>query len=262
MKNISCLFSNLTFVDIIDYMNFVLDIGNTNVKAAIFKKSNLIVKKMVSLGELGNIIDQFISEYSPTQIIASSVSASEEELNTLIDNRLPWHLFTNKTELPISMEYQTPETIGTDRLAGIMGVFEEFPQKNVLVIDMGTCITYDLLTNDNRYFGGSISPGVHMRYQSLTTFTKALPDLKPNFKPTLIGQTTAESMHSGVINGITYEMEGVINAYKKRFGSLEVVLTGGDINNFAAELKNTIFADQNLVLKGLNKILEFQVNRA
>ena len=237
-------------------MNLVLDIGNTNVKAAIFENNRIVAQKTVSLGDLGNIIDEFINSHNPNHLIASSVSATKEELHELIDNRIPWLFFTNDIPLPISIEYQSPQTLGTDRIAGVMGAFNEFPSKNVLVIDLGTCITYDLLTYDNRYFGGSISPGIAMRYKAVHTFTKNLPDLSPIKNPSLIGQTTAESIHSGIINGAHFEIEGVINAYKDRFGNLITILTGGDSKNFAKELKNTIFADQNLLLKGLNKILK------
>ena len=243
-------------------MKFVLDIGNTNVKAAIFNDANLVIKKVVSLGDLGNIIDQMIKEYAPTHIIASSVSVTKEELTVLIDERAKWFLFDNSCSLPISVEYQSVETLGSDRLAGLMGVYQEYPKKNVLVIDAGTCITYDLLTYDNRYFGGAISPGLSMRYKSLNKFTKNLPELSSKSQPSLIGQTTEDSMHSGVVKGIEYEMGGVINAYKERFGNLIVVLTGGDSKDFVAEVKNTTFADQNLVLIGLNKILDYYYQNA
>lgn len=243
-------------------MNFVLDIGNTNVKAAIFDKDKMLIKKSVSLGELGNIIDQMIDKYAPQQIIASSVSVSKEELEVLIDNRAKWFLFDNSCPLPIKVEYQSIETLGSDRLAGLMGVYQEYPKKNVLVIDAGTCITYDLLTYDNRYFGGAISPGVAMRYKSLNKFTKNLPQLTAKENPSLIGQTTEESMHSGVVKGIEYEIKGVIGAYSERFGNLLIVFTGGDANNFVAEVKNTTFADLNLILIGLNKILDYHYQNA
>ena len=239
-------------------MKFILDIGNTNVKAAIFDGQILVEKKVVSLGDLGNVIDQMIAKHAPTHIVASSVSATKEELSVLIDERAIWFLFDNTCELPISVEYQTPNTLGADRLAGLMGVYNKYPQKNVLVVDAGTCITYDLLTYDNRYFGGAISPGIEMRYKSLNKFTRNLPLLTLNAHPSLIGQTTEDSMHSGVVKGMEFEIGGVINAYKERFGNLIVVFTGGDSKNFAKEVKNTIFADQNLVLLGLNNILDYR----
>ncbi|UTW64921.1 type III pantothenate kinase [bacterium SCSIO 12643] len=243
-------------------MNFILDIGNTNVKAAIFDQNNLVTQKVVSLGDLGNVIDQFLDQYQPSHIIASSVSATKEELEVLIDNRAEWMMFDSTCELPIRVEYQSVETLGSDRLAGVMGVYEEYPQKNVLVIDAGTCITYDLLTYDNRYFGGAISPGCEMRYKSLNKFTKKLPLLHPKERPNLIGQSTEDSIHSGIINGMSFEIDGVINAYKKRFGNLFVVMTGGDAKNFVKEVKNTTFADQNLILHGLNKILDYHYRKA
>lgn len=243
-------------------MNFVLDIGNTNVKAAIFENGAILNTKRVSLGDLGNIIDQFLEEFSPKHLVVSSVSATQEELTVLIDGRIEWLWFNNQVKLPISIEYQSKETLGADRLAGLMAVFGTYPQKNVLVIDSGTCITYDLLTYDNRYFGGSISPGVGMRYNSLNKFTKNLPFLTKKEEPNLIGQTTEYSMHSGVIKGVEYEMKGVIQAYSERFGNLVVVFTGGDTLNFVNAVKNTTFADLNLILVGLNKILEYHYQNA
>ncbi|MFT4753810.1 MAG: type III pantothenate kinase [Salibacteraceae bacterium] len=243
-------------------MNFILDIGNTNVKAAIFENSLLLENKIVSLGDLGNVIDQYLLKYMPKKIIVSSVSATQEELSVLIDNRVKWLWFDSSVRLPISVEYHSKETLGSDRLAGLMGVYNEYPLKNVLVIDSGTCITYDLLTYDNRYFGGSISPGIQLRYKSLNKFTKNLPLLAHKSDPNLIGQTTADSMHSGVVKGIEYEMKGVISAYKERFGNLVVMFTGGDTINFVNEVKNTTFADLNLILVGLNKILDYHYQNA
>lgn len=243
-------------------MNLVLDIGNTKVKVAVFENGILTEKKSVSLGDLGNVIDQFIHAFPIEKIGVSSVSATKEELEVLIDNRVKWLWLDNTVDLPISIEYQSKDTLGVDRIAGLMGVYEEYPQKNVLVVDCGTCITYDLLTYDNRYFGGAISPGVEIRYKSLNKFTKNLPDLAPKFDPSFIGQNTEGSMHSGVIKGIEYEINGVVGAYNERFGNLVVVITGGNAGNFANEVKNTTFADQNLVLVGLNKILDYYYQNA
>lgn len=242
-------------------MNLILDIGNTKVKAAIFRGGEILHSKSVSLGDLGNIIDEFIKKHNPNKIIASSVSASKEELKELIDDRVNWLFFDKSVKLPIDVEYQTPETLGSDRLAGIMGVYDINSDSNTLVIDCGTCITYDLLTQDNQYFGGSISPGLLIRYKSLNSFTKNLPLLNLKSDISLIGQNTKDAMHSGVYWGIVHEIDGVINSYKERFGNVNVIMTGGDSKNFANELKNTIFADQNLILKGLNKILDYHYQK-
>lgn len=239
-------------------MNLVLDIGNSKVKAAVFEKNTLLEKKTVSLGDLGNLIDHFFSNFSFQQCIISSVSVSSQEIDALMPKEVKWLMFDSSIKLPIINNYKTPETLGSDRLAGLMGAFElKEEQENTLVIDMGSCITYDLLTNDHHYFGGAISPGIQMRYKALQQQTKRLPLLEPEQKPNLIGTSTQESMHSGVVNGVKYEMQGVINAYKERFGFLTVIVTGGDAIYFAAESKNTIFADQDLILKGLNNILNY-----
>lgn len=238
-------------------MNFILDIGNTQVKGAVFQGDNLVFEKTVSLGDLGNLMDEIIEKKFPTRLISSSVSASEAEIEVLLDQRLPWVHFTNQISLPIKNEYHTPETLGTDRLAGVMGAFATFPNTNVLVIDAGTCITVDLITSDHRYFGGAISPGIQMRFKSLHHFTKNLPVVSAKGPLNLIGQNTEDAIRSGVINGAKMEVAGIIKAYEERFGKLKVILTGGDAFYFVNPAKNTIFADPNLVLKGLNNILNY-----
>lgn len=239
-------------------MNFILDIGNTKVKGAVFEGDNLIEKKIVNLGDLGNLIDNFFSKFSLTKCIISSVSVSETEIESLMQYDIPWFMFNSRIELPIKNKYKTPETLGSDRLAGIMGVYTNIAsQVNILVIDMGSCITYDILTHDHHYFGGAISPGIQLRYNALHQQTERLPLLNAVHKPNLIGTSTQESIHSGVVNGVNYEMQGVINAYKERFGFLTVIVTGGDAEYFDTESKNTIFADQDLILKGLNNILNY-----
>lgn len=239
-------------------MNFILDIGNSKVKAAVFQGNTLTQKKTVSLGDLGNLIESFFSRFNFQHCIISSVSVTENEIEALMPKGVNWVMFNSSIQLPITNNYKTPETLGSDRIAGVMGVYKsKNEQENTLVIDMGSCITYDLLTNDHNYFGGAISPGIHMRYKALNEQTKRLPMLDPEQKPNLIGTSTIESIHSGVINGINYELQGVVSAYKERFGFLTVIVTGGDANYFASESKNTIFADQDLILKGLNNILNY-----
>ena len=157
--------------------------------------------------------------------------------------------------------YETPETLGVDRIALVSGAVKKFPNKNILIIDAGTCITFDFVNDKTVYFGGAISPGIEMRYKSLHAFTSKLPILEKNYPQNFIGKNTIESINSGIVNGVTQEIKGVINQYKKKYTDLTVVLTGGDINFLAKQLKSSIFAHQNFLLEGLNEILIFNKNK-
>jgi type III pantothenate kinase len=162
-------------------------------------------------------------------------------------------------ELPqvFSNAYATPKTLGNDRIALVSAASKLYPSQNVLVIDVGTCITFDIINSENQYLGGAISPGLQMRYRALNTFTENLPLLEPQEEVNLIGNTTMMSMHSGVIFGIISEIDGVISMYKSQYKDLTIILTGGDSVFLCKRLKNSIFANSNFLLEGLNYILEF-----
>jgi type III pantothenate kinase len=162
---------------------------------------------------------------------------------------------SKKTLLPFINKYKTPSTLGTDRLALVAGAMKYFLGKNVLVVSMGTCITYDFINSRREYLGGSISPGMEMRLQSLHTFTARLPLVKPKQLKTVTGRTTDESILTGVMHGIRHEVEGFISQYRKLYPSLQVILTGGDASLFARQIKSSIFAVPELSLNGLNEIL-------
>ena len=163
--------------------------------------------------------------------------------------------------LPIQNLYSTPETLGVDRIAAVCGAQTTFPNEKCLVIDMGSCITYDYLNEKGEYHGGSISPGLNMRFKAVHTFTAKLPLVKPLADPALIGTTTASNIQSGVINGLTEEIKGIISLYQHKFGNIRVILCGGDAHFFENKLKGVIFAIPELVLIGLNSILSHNVNR-
>jgi len=178
-------------------------------------------------------------------------------------------LFLNKdTSLPFENSYETPKTLGADRICNAAGAVHEFPGKNVVVIDMGTCITLDMITAERQYLGGSISNGIEMRFQALNTFTENLPLIAHDDSkfPDLIGRSTEDSIRSGVINGVLSELMGMIDMYNQKYPSLHILLTGGDAKFVERSLhdqvdskKNEIFADPNLVHIGLNAILNFNV---
>ena len=164
-------------------------------------------------------------------------------------------MISSFTEVPFKNLYKTPKTLGVDRIALVAGAVSQFSGHNILVIDAGTCITFDFVNSEGEYLGGAISPGLKMRFNSLNYFTANLPLLEIDELTDFIGKNTKESINSGVINGAIQEIDGVINQYNKKFLDLTVVLTGGDTNFLAKQLKSSIFANQNLLLQGLNRIL-------
>jgi len=161
------------------------------------------------------------------------------------------------TPIPLINRYRTPDTLGYDRIAAAVGAYTIYPEKNVLVIDAGTAITYDLVTGGGEYMGGNISPGMAIRFKSLNKYTNRLPLLEPSIEePPLLGSSTKEAIQSGVINGILFELDGFIGDVSRLHPELKVVLTGGDAKYFEGKLKSSIFVDLNLNLIGLNRILE------
>jgi type III pantothenate kinase len=237
-------------------MNLVVDIGNTRLKIAIFDKETLLAwdsEETISIG----VIEKYISAYSAERLIVSSVRGKiptnfEEAIRNLSVKKL-W--FSHKTPIPIRNEYETPETLGLDRLAGVIGAAAIFPKQHCLVIDAGTCITYDFVTAQGTYIGGSISLGLMMRYRALHEFTAALPLLNKQRLNTFVGYNTTTAIQTGVELGLYAEIQGFIKQYFDNFGQIKVIMTGGDAAYLATSLKNEVFLNPHLVLIGLNKIL-------
>ncbi|MCW9037866.1 type III pantothenate kinase, partial [Altibacter sp.] len=188
-------------------------------------------------------------------IIASAGQLSEHQ-QAKLKQRISVFELSHDAHLPYTNKYSTPTTLGVDRIALVSAAARKFPKKNVLVIDAGSCITYDFLSAENSYLGGAISPGIEMRYKAMHTFTAKLPLLDTSTPKKLIGDSTATSMHSGVIHGVLHEIEGFIQAYSEKFSDLTIILTGGDTQFLRDSLKNDIFANSNFLLEGLNYILE------
>ena len=162
--------------------------------------------------------------------------------------------------MPFTNNYATPETLGVDRIALITAAANQYPNKNILVIDAGTCVTYDFLNHQNSYLGGAISPGLTIRYEALHNLTAKLPLLKTEDTTFLIGNSTETSIHSGVINGLVNEIDGTIQQYQQEHTDLTVILTGGDTNFLAKRLKSSIFANSNFLLEGLNHLLKINID--
>ena len=242
-------------------MNLIIDVGNSFVKLAVFENNNLIFKEIV---ELDSILEEILNIKSRYKNLSNGIIASVGNLdNTQLDfikDLFNLFILNANTKLPFINLYKTPNTLGIDRIALICASVNKYPNRNTLVIDAGTCITYDFVSKENEYFGGAISPGLKMRYKSLHNFTQNLPLLSLEYPKSVIGNSTAECIHSGVVNGVLNEIKGIISTYEEKYLDLTVILTGGDSNFLSKQLKSSIFANSNFLLEGLNFILQFNSN--
>lgn len=235
----------------------VVDIGNTFTKTAIFEQDELThVEHFTDLDT--SFIDTFLTKYRVDRAIISTVKKQSRQWELMLQKKVPVAYFNTEMAKGIRNHYRTPQTLGLDRLAGVLGAHSLYPEKDNLVIDGGTCITYDWVDADGNYFGGSISPGLNMRYNALNHYTSALPVVKQDVGfDVKRGDDTETSIRSGVQNGIKYELLGFIESYACNKQQLNIILTGGDSDFFGSLLKNSIFApyiknEPYLVLKGLN----------
>lgn len=239
-------------------MNLVVDKGNTQIKYGIFNKNKLIDFRTSPADEFLKSIKSVFEAYpSIARAMLSSVGGLDNYEYKTLTLFCKTHLLSSDTKVPFKNSYATPSSLGVDRIALATAAYYHNPKGNTLVIDMGTCITYDLVNDYGEYLGGAISPGLQMRYKAMHHQTKKLPQLVAEEPMDFIGNSTETSMHSGVVNGITQELDGVINQYRTRFQDLTVILTGGDGQFFAKRVKNSIFAHSKFLLEGLNYLLEY-----
>jgi type III pantothenate kinase len=239
-------------------MKLVIDIGNTRIKLAIFNNYLLIEEIAADHSQKADII-KFIGHGNKiTHCIISAVTEIPEWLiKYLSDEELNPLLLDNSTPLPFKNSYRSKDTLGKDRIAAVAGAVHLYPGKNVLVIDAGTAITYEIKTAEEEYPGGNISPGLSMRYKALHNYTSKLPLLERNETTELMGRDTRGAILNGVQNGLIFEIEGYIERMSNKYPDLIVILTGGDAHFFANKLKKTIFVVSNLTLLGLNYILHY-----
>ncbi|QYA25273.1 type III pantothenate kinase [Gramella sp. MT6] len=239
-------------------MNLVIDAGNTSVKTAVFQNNRLLEKQNFKKENFSKEFQKIRKNFPEiTKSIISSVTSGGIEMISELKKSFPVLELDNSTPVPFENRYATPKTLGKDRIALVTAAVNSFPGKNVLIIDAGTCITYDIKTAEEVYLGGAISPGLNMRFNSLHKFTANLPLVIPKPEAELIGNTTQTSILSGIINGIKMELTGTIESYRSQFEDLTVIFTGGDSQILSIPLKNSIFANSNFLLEGLNFILEF-----
>lgn len=232
------------------------DFGNTRLKCGVFVADQLtevIILESEVLLSIKNILKKYPAEYS----IISSVIPHDKEIEKLLGEQTRMIVLNSSTRLPFSIPVSKPETMGADRIA--LAAFATFFYKNqnTLVISLGTCITYNFINKYHHFIGGSISPGMEMRFKSMHDLTALLPKVNADWNFPLIGYDTKTNILSGVLLGMAAEIDGIINAYKEKFEKFNVLLTGGDTVNFAQHLKNKIFADPYLILKGLYAISHF-----
>mgnify|MGYP003663307542 CR=1 FL=1 len=242
-------------------MNLVIDVGNSFVKLAVFEGTTPLTKKTVKPEYILKQVDLLRNEYPLIQrAIISSVGSLKRTDIAYLNNHFNLIQLDSSTKLPFKNRYETPKTLGIDRIALVSASVYQYPNSDVLIIDVGTCITYDFVTSKNEYLGGAISPGIRMRYQSLNNLTAKLPLLETETPQSLIGNSTNSSIHSGVVFGILKEIDGIIEEYQLKYKDLTVILTGGDANFLSKQLKSSIFANSNFLLEGLNYILQFNSN--
>ncbi|WP_224491614.1 type III pantothenate kinase [Robertkochia flava] len=238
-------------------MNLVTDVGNSFVKLAVFEGERLLHLEKTTHENFLQGVEKLFLEYPDIhQSIVSSVGRLDQKDLLALKVFSPVHELTSSSRVPFVNDYKTPATLGVDRMALVTAAYSGYPKQNCLVIDAGSCITYDLLKADGHYLGGAISPGLEMRFKALNHFTEKLPYVEGREYDDLIGSSTETSIISGVVHGMVNEIDGIIAAYSKNFKDLTVILTGGDCLFLSKRLKSTIFAHSNFLLEGLNYILE------
>ncbi len=232
-----------------------LDFGNTRLKAALFENDSF-KEELVLADDSKETIEQLLEKYHPQKTILSSVITHNPEIENILSGQTCFHKLSHLTKANFTTPVGKPESIGADRLALVAAAVHYFPRMNNLVVGLGSCITYNFINQDHEFLGGSISPGMEMRFKSMNQHTALLPLVQKDWNFPIIGYDTKTNLQSGVIAGITYEIGGFIDFYAQKYGNFNVVLTGGDAGYFARQLKNRIFADLNFLFKGLYALSE------
>ena len=238
-----------------------LDFGNTRLKAALFE-GNIFRGEETLADDRLETIEKLLEIYQPQKSILSSVINHNPAIEQFLSERTKFHKLSHHTKANFTTPVGKPESIGADRLALVAAAVHYFPRKNNLVVGLGSCSTYNFINQYHEFLGGSISPGMEMRFKAMNQHTALLPLVQKDWNFPVIGYDTKTNMQSGVIAGMTYEIEGFINEYARKYGNFNAVLTGGDTSYFAGQLKNKIFADSNFLFKGLYVLSETNNCRA
>jgi type III pantothenate kinase len=237
-------------------MNLVVDIGNSRIKYAFFEDGIIQSQNTVEPSASETIFHDVWMNKGTRAILSASGKLDDSFLQKL-KNEMEVIVFDHNTKLPVTIAYDTPETLGKDRIAGAVAAWKMFPGESSLIIDMGTCITTNIINTKGEYLGGTISPGVQMRTKAMAAFTENLPLVDLELPKELIGRNTITALQNGVIRGTYYEIQTFIDNVKPIFGINNVILTGGDAKIFGNLLNFEIFALPNLVLSGLHEILQY-----
>jgi type III pantothenate kinase len=241
-------------------MLLAIDVGNTRIKGAVFENDSLLGHFIFLKKDLKKNIEKILKDFPKTAfLVVASVGSLDK--NDFLDfgEKLKVHFISHEDSFPFVNLYETPKTLGMDRMVLAAGAVLQFPKQNRLVIDAGTCITYDFVDENDNYLGGAISPGLRLRYEVLHNFTARLPLLELDSPKSIIGNSTSQSIHSGVVNGAVNEIDGFINDYKQHYSKFTIILTGGDGDFLAKRLKNTIFANSNFLLESLSHLFQYKI---
>lgn len=231
------------------------DFGNTRLKAALFE-DDIFQEELPIPDGTPEAIEQLLERYQPQNTILSSVIDHDIAIEDVLARSTKFHKLSHTTRANFTTPVGRPDTIGADRLALCAAAVHFYPGRHNLVIGLGSCITYNFITQNHEFIGGAISPGLAMRFKAMHVFTAKLPEVAADWNYPLIGYDTKTNMQSGVINGMVYEIDGFVDAYANKYGNFNAVLTGGDSAYFAGQLKNRIFADSNFLFKGLYALSE------
>jgi type III pantothenate kinase len=230
-------------------MILTIDVGNTRIKAAVFEGDSLLEYFVFEKVEVEEKIGKILKKYKNcTDLVVASVGNVEKQSFLAFEKQVNIHFLTHEDVFPFINKYATPKTLGIDRMVLAAGATLQFPRQNRLVIDAGTCITYDFIDEHDHYLGGAISPGLRLRYEALHNYTAKLPLLLLESPEQYVGNSTKQAIHSGVVNGFVYEIDGFIDEYRRNFSNFIIILTGGDADFLAKRLKNTIFPNSNFLL--------------
>ena len=232
------------------------DLGNSRLKCAVFNEE--ILEEVIVLEDISiNTIHQILQNYKPEYSILSSVINDTEELEATLTQNTVFHKLGYDSKLSFTSPVAKPQTIGADRLAVCAAAVSLYPNQHVLVIVLGTCITFNYINTQHQFLGGSISPGVYMRFKAMRQHTALLPEANPEMIVPLIGYDTKTNLLSGVILGISKEIDGIVDEYQERFTDLKVILTGGDAQWIKPHLKQPVIYQEYLLFEGLYSISKY-----
>jgi type III pantothenate kinase len=239
-------------------MKLVLDIGNTLGKLVVYEQEDEVFKTQFELGEMyATLIELFLNFPEITQAILCSVVSIEPQIQLFLKEKTILLKVNSQLKLPFENRYETPETLGADRIGLVAAAVFKYPGKNCLVVDAGSCVTYDFISSDGIYRGGAISPGIQMRFKAMHEHTNKLPFVTLKEEFIAIGANTQNSILAGAVNGLVFEIEGWQSSLERTYEDLTLILTGGDAQFLSKRLKNTIFAHSNFLVQGLRQLLDY-----